>query len=413
MTKYSGAVILLLCLTGLAIATKPPAKVQYEWKYLNFTWPSAEDHDRAINDGSYIPENNPIAGIKVWKDRLYLTIPRWKHGVPATLLVTSLNPVNGDVSPNVEPFPNWQMQRIGDCSAFQFVQSMEIDPKGRMWVIDTGRVATLADKPENNCPARLVVLDLENNAEVLLDYVFPEEVTRRDTVYLNDIVLEHEDGGWAFITDTDDEYPGIVVFSLKDRKSWKVSHETMKATAVKFTVKHDGTKVTQPLNVDGIAISPASAEKRRILYYSPLSSLEIFAVPTSVLKRQPSRIDKNVRLLGRKPSQTDGMMVSADGRLYFGLLADNTVSSWDSRRPPFWINQKRVFEEDTTLQWPDTFAIDEQGTLWCVSNRLQTFLADSVDTSEVNYRVLKLVKLPVRSYQYYKDGSAPELPVIA
>lgn len=43
--------------------------------------------------------------------------------------------VEKDVSSyTLVPYPNFEMQ-----SKFQYVQSMEIDSKDRMWVLDTGR----------------------------------------------------------------------------------------------------------------------------------------------------------------------------------------------------------------------------------------------------------------------------------
>lgn len=36
------------------------------------------------------------------------------------------------------------MQEIGNASALQFVQSMEIDSRGWMWIIDVGRLNILA-----------------------------------------------------------------------------------------------------------------------------------------------------------------------------------------------------------------------------------------------------------------------------
>ena len=41
---------------------------------------------------------------------------------------------------------------------------MEIDPNtGYMWVIDTGRRETLTPTPVNACPAKIHILDLQNN----------------------------------------------------------------------------------------------------------------------------------------------------------------------------------------------------------------------------------------------------------
>ena len=53
---------------------------------------------------------------------------------------------------------------VDDCNAIQFSQSMEIDPNtGYMWVIDTGRRETLTPTPVNACPAKILILDLQNN----------------------------------------------------------------------------------------------------------------------------------------------------------------------------------------------------------------------------------------------------------
>ena len=41
---------------------------------------------------------------------------------------------------------------------------MEIDPNtGYIWVIDTGRRETLTPDPVNACPAKILILDLQNN----------------------------------------------------------------------------------------------------------------------------------------------------------------------------------------------------------------------------------------------------------
>lgn len=88
-------VLTFAVLTTVTVALERPAEVRYQWKYLNFTWPSAQVYNKAVVNGDYIPKNNAITGIKVWNGQLYLSIPRLRQGVPATLVVTPLRPVNG------------------------------------------------------------------------------------------------------------------------------------------------------------------------------------------------------------------------------------------------------------------------------------------------------------------------------
>lgn len=403
--KSSAFLLLLVTMT----TCHEPFQVVFQWNTIDVIWPSEEKQNYATEHGDYIPANNFIAGVKFWKGKMYLTVPRWKSGVPVTLGVTSATVVNGNTAPKLEAFPNWDMQEVGDCNAFQLVQSMEIDPKGRMWVLDSGKMSPLSVEVKITCPPRLVILDLENNGEILRTYEFPPQVARHGTAHLNDIVLDHEDGGMAYITDSDREDPGIIVYSLSNNTSWKVRHDSMKAKpeAVRFMVSKN--LINMPISVDGIALSPASVEDRQV-YYSPLSSFHLYSIPTSVLKSNLSNVDEHVKELGKKISQTDGMMMSAKGALYFGLLADDAVAMWDTKQS-FTTGQRVISRDHERMQWPDTFAFDENGNFYCVTNSLQNILTNRVNTSVPNYRIVR-AKTAVKSYQYLEDGTAPEQPEI-
>ena len=390
----------------------------YEWKTIELKWPNQEFWGKSLADGSYIPENNAIAGIKMWKDQLYLTLPRWKNGVPATLVTTSKN--SDQINSKLKPFPSWEMQKIKDCNAFQYVQSMEIDPMGRMWVIDTGRVATMTKKPKNLCPAKLVILDLNTGGTVLKSYIFPTEVADYKSNFLNDIVLDHEGGGFAYITDTDKKAPGLIVYSLATNSSWKVRHPTMWAEDEAKEMNVNGVKMNSNTNIDGIALSPSSSYDRMV-YYTPLSSFNLYSISTAVLKTGLNNVNDFVRKIGRKGSQTDGMVMTSTGTLFFGLLANNSVAYWNT--PQIFeqsngqnsvpkIDDHILAKDDNDLQWPDTFGIDEEGYLWCVTNRLQNFANDRINVNEINYRVVKFATTISRNYQYFKNGSSPPLPIV-
>ena len=387
--------------------------VIFQWKVIDVIWPSQSARNQALACGEYIPKNNAITGIKIWKDQLYLTIPRWKTGVPVTLTVTPLSPQ--EKNPKLKPFPNWEMQKIGNCKAFQFVQSMEIDPKGRMWVLDSGRTATMTSDAKARCPPRLVILDLQKNGTVLRSYIFPSEVTPHDSVVLNDIVLDHEDGGFAYITDASLVDPGIIVYSLKNNTSWKIRHRYMWAESEEaMNIIVNNTHVKRPTNVDGIALSSASS-KNRMVYYTPLAAFCLYSIPTSVLKNgKGNNVDKFVKNLGRRTSQTDGMMMSSNGVLYFGLFGEDAVAFWNttqeteenSQRLSYTENQKLLVRDHKVIQWPDAFAIDKEGYLWCVPNSLQNFLTNNVDLDIFNYRIIR-VNIKSKSYQFFRDDSVP------
>lgn len=419
--RFSTILLVLLSIFYLSTQFEPifahhePFIVQFQWNYINYTWPNEEVYLRAAKDESYLEKSNVISGIKLWKNRMYLTIPRWRNGVPVTLAVTPAKPVRGTTAPNLEPYPNWDMQKVDDCNAFQFVQNVEIDPMGRMWVLDTGRSATMTNEAKANCPPRLVILDLENNGNVLLNYIFPPEVANPETVLLNDIVLDHEDGGVAYISDSDEKSPGLIVFMLQNLTSWRFTHDSLKANNDAIGINIEYTRVRQSFNVNGLALSPANASdnNNRILYYSPLSSFNMYSIPTRNLKDENLRYNasREIKILGRKQSQTDGMVMSNNGILYFGLLGDDAVSTYNSVAFGFTTGQRIISRDHSLMQWPDSFAFDEDGKLWVVTNRLHRFLDNSLKIDEPNFRAI-MTKAGLRNYQYYENGTAPVQPVI-
>lgn len=130
-------------------------RVVYEWTTVGFAYNNDVDRANAIYSNHYIPRNNIISDVKAFANRLYLTLPRMQPGVPATLGWVIAPNNNGRTDPEIEPYPSWEMNEIGNCSALQFVQGIAIDSDGIMWVVDSGRIDTLAQgKQQFSCCLR-------------------------------------------------------------------------------------------------------------------------------------------------------------------------------------------------------------------------------------------------------------------
>lgn len=66
-------------------------QIAYQWKQLDFEFRNEQDRHEAMENGTFIPANVIPMGLEVYKNRLFMTMPRWKSGVPATLAYIDLN----------------------------------------------------------------------------------------------------------------------------------------------------------------------------------------------------------------------------------------------------------------------------------------------------------------------------------
>ena len=96
---------------------------------------------------------------------------------------------------------------------------MEIDPKtAKMWIIDAGRT-DIFSIPINNCPPKLVIIDLETS-KITKTHIFPNEVLGYETNFVNDIVIDPINGDWAYMSDTGigpltGKPGGIIVYDVR------------------------------------------------------------------------------------------------------------------------------------------------------------------------------------------------------
>lgn len=86
--------LLKICLI-LAVVTisrcNDNLRVAYQWKEMDFEYQSSSDRQRAIETKAFIPENVMPVGLEVYQNRLFITLPRWKTGVPASLAYIDIN----------------------------------------------------------------------------------------------------------------------------------------------------------------------------------------------------------------------------------------------------------------------------------------------------------------------------------
>ncbi len=82
---------LLSSVALFAVASADKLRVEYEWNQIDFEYPNAEMRQAAITNMNFIQENVIPVGLEVYKNRLFMTLPRWKKGVPASLAYINLD----------------------------------------------------------------------------------------------------------------------------------------------------------------------------------------------------------------------------------------------------------------------------------------------------------------------------------
>lgn len=136
--------LLLIILSISASVSSIPQNLEevFGWSEVSFEWPNEETRLDAIKTGNYIPENNLPLGLEVWKDKLFITVPRWRDGVASTLNYVPISSKNKS-SPLI-PYPDWKSNNLPkegeklDENTIVSTFRLKADACDRLWLLDTG-----------------------------------------------------------------------------------------------------------------------------------------------------------------------------------------------------------------------------------------------------------------------------------
>jgi len=408
---------------AVAAVTKCQAlEVVEEWVTVDYDW-DERVRESAIASGEYIIEHNTITGIKVCgpavstrceREQVFVTVPRWATGVPGTLNLVVHNSTGHAV---LRPWPSVEAQSPRDCDKIQYVQSMEIDPHGIMWVVDVGR--KYFNDPvavDNSCPPKMVLVDVPTG-DIIETYVFPPEVAPYDGAFLNDIVLDVR-SQVAYLTSTGNnasDLGALVVYDRRLSRSRRFEDATTHGNNRGAQLIIHGANCTPFLAgapVDGIALSPRADR----LYYSPLGGFHLYSVDTAALRDFTSSVSSIAATIvdhGAKPSNNDGMAIGSDGDLFFGGITTDTLYRWTLGSGSVQTETREVVTDHENLWWVDTHAFDNLGNLWLTSNKLNTWslgavLPPAMDFSGASGANFRIVRVPVGTNSYMQGQRSSE-----
>jgi len=321
-------------------------------------------------------------------ERVFVCFPRWEDRVDFT--VGELR--DGNVVPYPDESINW-LDLDRQVETFVSVQSVVVDPRGRLWALDTGSINF---GPTTYGGPKLVGIDLEAD-RIFKRIVFTQDVALH-TTYLNDVRfdLRRGDGGMAFITDSSDQGPnGIIVVDLASEQTWRRLNDHPSTKAVpQFmpVVEGQPMMVRQPdsplrhlsLGADGIAISSDGMR----LFYSPLASRRLYSVSVDALcDRNVSDEEVAATVIDHgDKGASDGLESDAEGRIYVTNYEHNAIL----RR--LQNGQYESLVHDPRVLWPDTMSVAINGYLYFTANQLHRMARfnGGIDRREKPYSLFKI-----------------------
>ncbi|KAK4874684.1 hypothetical protein RN001_014044 [Aquatica leii] len=373
-----------------------PFKTHYFWKSVDFQFPADYLRESAILSGQYVQENNLPLGIETHQNRIFVSFPKWKDGIPCTL--ATLPKVSNEASPLFVPYPSWEWHNSDSCDSLVSVYRMQVDDCNRLWVLDSGQI-NVSVKPEQVCPPKIVVFDL-NTDKAILRYALPDEFIKQDSLYSNIAVDVHQNqedacaNAYAYIADV--WRFGLVVYSLKENRSWRVTDHLFYPDPLASAYKLHGLDFEWTDGIFSLALSPVIGDSQdRYLYFHPMSSFREFYMKTSIIKNETAWLDskRTIKLLGEsrgKNGHASSSAMNKNGIMFFNLVSRDAVGCWDSRKPYKRSNLGILAQSNISLIFPNDLRLDKERrqSVWVISNRLPFFLYSELDKNDYNFRIM-------------------------
>ncbi|XP_027849694.2 protein yellow-like [Aphis gossypii] len=374
-------------------------KDRFTWGQIDLEYPNQDTKQMAINTGAFIPINNLLLGLEVWKNKMFLSLPQWRPGIPVTLAYVDLNSYTK--SPMLKPYPswNWYANNMNRCHGLVSVFRMEVDKCDRLWVLDTGAI-NLANSVDQLCPAKLDVFDLKTDTHIRR-FIIPANQTLKDSLFTNivvEILNDNCEDAYAYMSDVF-QY-GLVVYSYKEDASRRINHPYFYPDPLYCHYSMDGITFNWMDGIFGMCLSPdVGGAGQRVLYFHSLSSNNEFYVPTASLRNGTLSegdiiehffaLDES-RCARHQSCQSSGMAMDAKGVMYYNLVTAGKVGCWHTERPFGSVTQGLLSSGPTPISFPNDLKVDKEPAqrVWMLSNSLHKYMYGKTDPNQINYRIM-------------------------
>ncbi|XKL69647.1 hypothetical protein PGB90_007416 [Kerria lacca] len=372
---------------------------KFSWEKIDFHYESEEARRHAIETNEYIPENNIPFGIELWREKLILTIPRRRPGVPSTLNYVYLNSSSNNKAPLLNPYPTWSSNKISSVFLISTYR-VKADICDRLWTIDTGSVVDFDGKGIRIQSPRIKIFNLIENV-LLLEYVLKQDDYVCDSSFTNIVIdVEANSCDEAFAYAVDPASNTVSVYSMKENDSWRVKHPYFLPDPLQTDFVIGKLKFQWDDGLFGFALADKNKEGFKDVYFHPMSSLFEFSLNTQILQNKSLTRSKTLsldfnsifKIMGSRSATFQAASSVYDpysGILFFSLINKNGIGCWNSKKFSVYSADTNdiAVADNLTMIYISDIKLDKNGNLWAISNKLPILLYDTYDLQQINFRI--------------------------
>ncbi|XP_073966525.1 L-dopachrome tautomerase yellow-f2-like isoform X2 [Choristoneura fumiferana] len=340
----------------------------------------------------FIQYNNVPMGMERVGNRLFISLPRRRYGIPTTLNYIDLDQNVNTRSPALNPYPDILQGRN-----LTSVYRTRADECGRLWMVDTG-LLELPVNPIQIQPPAIVVFDLNTDSQIFRYQFKSTDIPAANTpTGLASITVDVIGGDcsntFAYVPDLTTF--GIIVFSLRDNDSWRLSHNFFSFNPTAGALNIAGHRFQWSDGIFSITLREPEANGCRTAYFHALVSTQEFAVNTCLLRNRTASSDSNYwqmySLVGDRGSNSQSTMHGyhqGSQVIFFADIGRDAVSCWKTTTNLDTAHVAILAQDKQRMSYPSDLHVtgDE---VWVIANTLPRFGYSRLDTNEYNFYIYR------------------------
>ncbi|XP_049536241.1 L-dopachrome tautomerase yellow-f2-like [Anopheles darlingi] len=349
------------------------------------------------------PYGNLPMAVTHHKGFLYITIPRRRPGIPATLNVIDMARNPSVNNPVLEAYPDlltntMHLDYSDDPKRIISVYRTQVDRCDRLWFVDTGYLEYPGSARREVQRPALWIIDLSNRRKVAR-FDIPKEMVEFGYGIPNiEVDVDPNDCQRAYAYIPDYEWQQLYVYGLSEQRMWQFHHNYFSFEPRYGDFNIAGQRFIWRDGIFSVAVggpvSVGSSEKT--VYLHAMASVSEIAVSNRVLQNETLALRGNdayasaFRHLGSRGPNTQCTSHAYDERtgvLFYAEVNRNSIGCWNTARVFSPDNHGIVHLDNEEMIYPADLKIDVNGEIWVISNRLPIWIYSQLNVTDINYRI--------------------------